>query len=483
MVRNASIYSSGQIGLYFGRTNGATADHVQVIPRPGTTRLISTNADGIHTSFALGANVFTNNIVRRTCDDALAISAAWIASVTQTIGTSVTVVRSFGSAFPAGVSVSFIDPTTDVVLGSAMIVSENPPFAQQTFTDGETVTLTLDHAIAGLAANSGMVDTDPVRLGTKSAIAYNTVQEGVFARGVWLAGVQGVSVHDNYIQRTSSNGIFVQQLSADSTDAGPSSDITIQNNIVDSALAYGNVSHGPAFAGASIYSVSQNSVNAQVTSSPHANIMVTANRVTNSARSAIRLENVNGGQISSNVIQGWGAAPTVNVYNAPSCCETLAQYEADFTQVILTPSSISTTVSTNRTSDTSTLNVNASTASGYPRLGAGSFAAAYGTNLAASTVIASPPYPTTLGGISVTLRDSAGISWQAAIYAVSATQVNYIVPDGAAPGIAAVTIGSSGGGAQIDTVGPGLYSANRDGQGVAALLLLRFIHPPEPSLR
>ena len=33
-IRNASLYSSGQIGLYFGRTNGATADHVQVIPNP-----------------------------------------------------------------------------------------------------------------------------------------------------------------------------------------------------------------------------------------------------------------------------------------------------------------------------------------------------------------------------------------------------------------------------------------------------------------
>ena len=43
-IRNASIYSAGQIGLYFGRTNGATADHVEVIPKPGTTRLISTNA-------------------------------------------------------------------------------------------------------------------------------------------------------------------------------------------------------------------------------------------------------------------------------------------------------------------------------------------------------------------------------------------------------------------------------------------------------
>ena len=137
-------------------------------------------------------------------------------------------------------------------------------------------------------------------------------------------------------------------------------------------------------------------------------------------------------------------------------------------QAILTTSSVSTTPSANATSGVSALNINASTASGYPRLGVGSFAAAYGTNLAPSTVIATPPYPTSLGGITVSVKDSAGTTRLAPIYLVSATQVNYIVPDGTAPGIATVTIGPTTGGAQIDAVAPGLYSANNDGQGVAA---------------
>jgi len=266
-IRNASIYSAGQIGVYFGRTNGATVDHVQVIPKPGTSRLISTNADGIHTSFALGANVFTNNMVRRTCDDALAISAAWLASVNTVSGNSVTLARNFSSPFAPGAAVSFINPDTDEVIGTATIVTETPSFDQQKFTDGETVTLTLDRSIAGLKANFGMTDADPKKMGSGSVIAYNTVQDGVFARGVWLAGVQNVSVHDNYIQRTSSNGIFIQQLSANNTDAGPVSGISIRNNLVDSAINYANVSHGVTFAAASIDSISQNSSNAQVTTS------------------------------------------------------------------------------------------------------------------------------------------------------------------------------------------------------------------------
>jgi len=468
-VKNVSIYSSGQIGLYFGMTNGATADHVQVIPKPGTTRLISTNADGIHTSFAVNANVFTNNIVRRTCDDALAISASWLASVTKVSGTSVTVSRNFGSPFQVGDSMAFVNPTTAAVIGTATITAENPPVSQQTLTDGETVTLTLDQAVTGLAANFGMLATDPTKRGTGSVMAYNTVQEGVFSRGVWLSGVTNVSVHDNYITRTSSNGIFIQELNATNTDAGPTSNVTIQNNLVDSSIAYANVSHGVAFAAASIYAVAQNSQNAQVTTSPLSNITVTGNRVTSAARSAIRLENVAIGQIANNTIQGYGLAPTVNAFTQPACCETLAQYETDFGQAILSPSSTSITSTGNQTSSaTTSLNQSVSTASYYPRLGVGSFAAAYGTNLASAQMQATAPYPLSLGGVTVSITDSVGVTQSAPVEYVSPSQVNYVVPTGTAPGIATVTIGSSTGSAQIDTIGPGLYSKNSDGMGVAA---------------
>ncbi len=468
VIRYASLYSSGQIGVYFGRTNRATADHVQVIPRPGTTRLISTNADGIHTSFALGANVFTNNIVRRTCDDALAISAPWIATITQATGLTVKVVRSFSSPFPPGASISFIDPAIATVLGSATIVSETPAFEQQKLTDGEVVILTLDQTVGGLSANLGVIDNDALKRGSGSVIAYNTVQDGVFARGIWFSGIQNASAHDNYVQRTSSNGIFIQQLSADLTDTGPSSNLTRQNNLVDNAIGYANVSHGVLLAAASIYAVAESDQNGGVIGSPHSNIKVIGNRVTSSARSAIRLENVNTGEITSNVIQSYGLSPSVNAYNAPTCCETLAQYQADFQQPVLTPHSTQVTLNGNTTADVNNLVVNVSTASGLPRLGVGSFAAAYGTNLATSFATASGSLQTTLAGVFVSVKDSAGVTRLAPVQYVSPLQVNYLVPDGSAPGIATVTIGSSTGALQIDAVGPGLYSINGDGKGVAA---------------
>ena len=216
--------------------------------------------------------------------------------------TSLTVARMGNSPFPVGASISLINPNDATVSGTANIVSENPAASAQTFANGELVTLTLDKAIAASTTGYGVVDADATKRASGSVIAYNTVEEGVFSRGIWLAGVEGANVHDNFIQRTSNDGILIQQLNSGSFMFGPSSGVTIKNNVVDSALSYGGIANGPVVTAASIHSVSESGANGQVTTSPMASIIVTGNRVTNSPRTAIRLENVSGGTITGNTI-------------------------------------------------------------------------------------------------------------------------------------------------------------------------------------
>jgi uncharacterized protein (TIGR03437 family) len=56
----------------------------------------------------------------------------------------------------------------------------------------------------------------------------------------------------------------------------------------------------------------------------------------------------------------------------------------------------------------------------------------------------------------------------------NSSAVCFLVPDGLAAGVATVTIassvGTSTGGAELDTVAPGIYTANASGSGVAAAL-------------
>ena len=107
---------------------------------------------------------------------------------------------------------------------------------------------------------------------------------------------------------------------------------------------------------------------------------------------------------------------------------------------------------------------------------------AFGAGLATTTQTASgTPLPTSLGGTSVRVRDSAGVERSAALFYVSPAQVNYQMPPGTAGGAAAastVTITSGDGRIstatiQVAAVAPGLFTADSSGQGLPAALVQR----------
>jgi uncharacterized protein (TIGR03437 family) len=112
-------------------------------------------------------------------------------------------------------------------------------------------------------------------------------------------------------------------------------------------------------------------------------------------------------------------------------------------------------------------------------LAADSIVAAFGSELATQTLAAPVlPLPTTLAGTTVRVKDSAGAELLAPLFFVSPSQVNYLMPAGAAAGRATVTITSGNGkaslgAAQVAAVAPGLFAANANGQGVAAAVALR----------
>ena len=91
------------------------------------------------------------------------------------------------------------------------------------------------------------------------------------------------------------------------------------------------------------------------------------------------------------------------------------------------------------------------------------FAAAQGAGLATASRAADVlPYPTNLGGTSVTITDSLGVQRLAALPFVSPALVYYIVPSGVALGQATVTVAGGGGTASsgsvaIEAVAPGLF--------------------------
>jgi uncharacterized protein (TIGR03437 family) len=106
-------------------------------------------------------------------------------------------------------------------------------------------------------------------------------------------------------------------------------------------------------------------------------------------------------------------------------------------------------------------------------------AALFGTGMATSTAAASTdPLPTTLAGATVIVRDSAGTSRTASLFFVSPTQINFLIPAGTANGTATVLVQQNGatigqGTVTVQTVAPGIFTANASGSGVPAALALR----------
>jgi uncharacterized protein (TIGR03437 family) len=103
----------------------------------------------------------------------------------------------------------------------------------------------------------------------------------------------------------------------------------------------------------------------------------------------------------------------------------------------------------------------------------------FGVALAPSTVTGPIPLLNALAGTTVTFTDSAGASSRAPLYFVSPGQVNAVVPAGLKPGPATFQVSGATGSVTISAVAPALFSANANGQGAAAAIVVRTGSPPD----
>lgn len=118
-------------------------------------------------------------------------------------------------------------------------------------------------------------------------------------------------------------------------------------------------------------------------------------------------------------------------------------------------------------------------------LAAKSIVAAFGTELARRTFTAeSLPLPTELGGTTVRVTDSAGVTRTAPLFFVSPNQVNYQIPADTALGLATLQIVNAEGrmttGAlRIGANSPAFFTLDQSGRG-AAVALDAFTFTPAP---
>jgi uncharacterized protein (TIGR03437 family) len=117
--------------------------------------------------------------------------------------------------------------------------------------------------------------------------------------------------------------------------------------------------------------------------------------------------------------------------------------------------------------------------SGQETVARDSIVAMFGKDLASVTQVADKlPLPAELGGVTIKIKDSFGAEHSAPLFFVSPTQINYLIRAEATTGYANLTVSTADGKVQTGTiriasVTPGLFSANADGGGPPAGVLLR----------
>jgi len=109
-----------------------------------------------------------------------------------------------------------------------------------------------------------------------------------------------------------------------------------------------------------------------------------------------------------------------------------------------------------------------------------SIVATFGINLASGTGQATQqPLPTSLGGVTVTVRDSTGVERPAPLFFVSPGQINFQIPSEVGPGSALVESFVDGqiasrGTIRVNSTAPAIFTADSSGRGYPAAALLRY---------
>jgi uncharacterized protein (TIGR03437 family) len=107
-------------------------------------------------------------------------------------------------------------------------------------------------------------------------------------------------------------------------------------------------------------------------------------------------------------------------------------------------------------------------ASGHAGIAPNSLASAYGQTLGMVESQSPPATPVkNLGGVTGTIMDASGTTQPLALTYVGPSQVNFLVPDGIAPGAATVRFGAVSSNVVVSGTAPGLFTLNASGTAAA----------------
>ncbi len=345
---DVDVYASNSMALLFIRVGRARLERTRVIPKPGTDRLISTNADGLNFTLVQAGSIIRHCHVRGTMDDAIAVNSTFMASVLDSpVPNRLTVRRKANTKFENGLAMSLVHFTTAAELTGGSIVSQDPFYESPVVSEG-TVRLEFDRGLPAVPATSGLVLAGAAARGEGTVVEHNLVEDVQFARGIYIAGPRGVIVRNNTVRRTTSGGIVIwQAMQVPGFAVPPSHDIQILGNVIERPIGVGTIATG-SFAALGGISVASAVGGRFVTGRVNTGITIAGNRISDSGRSGIWVSSIAGGSIRDNVVERHNRRPGLPMVGVAQAEQ--AQLTADFAQAVVVRNSDGVAVAGNSTS-------------------------------------------------------------------------------------------------------------------------------------
>lgn len=330
MLQRVTVYASSLVAIALNNVRSTSVEGVVVEPRPGTPRVVSSNADGLGFQQAGEQNRVRDSSIRRPQDDGISANTLALALVKeQPAPQAVLVARRL--PFGSGIPVYFVDPSTALPVANAVVES------QSSLPSGD-VEVHLDRPLPGLAAGSAMLDGDPNHRGSGLIIEGNRIEDVLLGRGVSLWGLVDVVVRGNQIRNTQMAGIDpLQRVGATDWICGPNERIEVRENVLERANVGFELITPEMLSAILVHSL--NDRQQTVTGRMNRDITIVGNRISDTPRSAIRVENVEGGSIVGNLLESVASAPAAprsGPFRDPNVAPSLA---AEFAQPIVVKNS------------------------------------------------------------------------------------------------------------------------------------------------
>ena len=330
---DVDVYASNAMAILFVQVGAARLERTRVLPRPGTDRLISTNADGLNFTLVQAGSVLRDCVVRGTMDDGIAVNSTFLASVLEsTAPNRLTVRRKASTRFENGLSLALIPFTSAAELLGGRVVSQDPAYESPVVSNGE-VRLLFDRGLAAVSRDSGLVLAEASARGEGTVIENNLVEDVQFARGIYIAGVMGVIVRGNVVRRTTSGGIVVwQAMNVPGFAVPPVHNVQILQNVIEHPISVGTIATG-SFAALGGISVASAVSGQFATARVNSDVTIAGNRISDSGRSGIFVTSTAGGSIRDNVIERHNLRPGLPLVGVAQAEH--AQLHGDFTQPVV----------------------------------------------------------------------------------------------------------------------------------------------------